>query len=147
MAAATVSSDLTSILAASAERSPWGWALLASVLLAIIKGWPLLTRLRNERETGLLGAQSIEMEKLNRRIEQLEAKAEAAMAAAHSADMKLIYAVNAVQLLAAKIRAHDPNDPALAQAMELLRAATSGEVPAWAGKLAAGINQIRGTGE
>ncbi|HEX8415010.1 MAG TPA: hypothetical protein VF637_14155 [Sphingomicrobium sp.] len=84
---------------------------------------------------------------MRKRITDLEAKIQTASASAHSAEMKLVYSVSAVQLLATKIRADNLNDPALLQAMELLKAATSGEMPPWVGKVTAGLNNTRGTGK
>ncbi|MFS0771026.1 hypothetical protein [Sphingomonas sp. 1P08PE] len=132
------------------ELTPGGvgiWVLVFGFFGAMVKAWPALKKLANEREAGALAARAEDMEDMRKRISDLEAKVETASTAAHSAELKLVYAVSAVQLLAAKIRADNPNDPALLQAMELLKAATSGEMPPWAGKVASGINNIRGTGE
>lgn len=132
------------------ELTPGGvgiWVLVFGLFGAMVKAWPALKKLANEREAGALAARAEDMEDMRKRITDLEGKVESASAAAHSAELKLVYAVSAVQLLAAKIRSDNPNDPALLQAMELLKAATSGEMPPWAGKTAAGLNNIRGTGE
>lgn len=131
----------------SFERAPWGWGLLFAVTVALIKGWPAIvdatTRAREAMAAGKRGT----IEDLRDRIVALEAKVETASQAAHTAEMKLVYAVSAVQLLAARIRADNPDDPTLAQAMELLSAATGGALPGWAGKVADGLSRLQGVGE
>lgn len=138
------------------EVTNFTWSALFGLIAVLINGtafgvWlktrPLMKQRENERELTALTARAEDMDDMRKRIGDLETKVETASASAHSAEMKLVYAVSAVQLLAAKIRADNPNDPALLQAMELLKAATSGEMPPWAGKMAAGLNNIRGTGE
>ena len=69
-------SDMGEIILASAQRAPWGWALLASVVLALVKGWPVLTRIANERETGLLSQRAADMDKMSEKIAVLEARIE-----------------------------------------------------------------------
>lgn len=123
------------------------WVLVFGLFGAMVKVWPALKKLANERESGALAARAEDMDDMRKRITDLEAKVDEASHAAHAAEMKLVYAVSAVQLLAAKIRHDAPNDPALLQAMELLKAATSGELPSWGAKLATALNQVRGTGE
>ena len=132
------------------ELTPGGvgiWVLVFGLFGAMVKAWPALKKLANERESGALAARAEDMDDMRKRISDLEAKVETASASAHAAEMKLVYAVSAIQLLAARVRADNPDDPALAQAMELLSAATTGGMPSWAPKLAAGLSQIKGVGE
>jgi len=135
----------------------WTWSagLLATlnavalgVAVALVKAWPALKKIANDREKTALEARGEDMATMTARLEALERKVESASALAHAAEMKLVYAVNAVQLLAARIRADNPTDPTLLQAMELLAAATSGGLPGWATKIpSAELNKIRGTDE
>lgn len=111
-----------------------------AALTAVVKVWPRLVEL-------LIGQRRSDLEDLRARITVLEGKVEAASSAAHTAEMKLVYAVAAIQLLAAKVRADNPSDPTLAQAMELLSAATSGGMPGWSAKLAAGLSGMPGVKE
>jgi HAMP domain-containing protein len=111
--------------------------LVGGALVAAIRNWPRLRELT-------IGQRKDDLDDMRKRITDLETKVESASAAAHSAEMKLVYAVSAVQLLAAKIRADNPNDPTLLQALELLAAATGGEMPGWAGKLSKGVAKIKG---
>ena len=48
---------------------------------------------------------------------------------------------------AAKVRADNPDDPTLKQAMELLKAATTGGMPGFVTPLMEGLNSIKGLAE
>lgn len=117
------------------------------VALALIKGWPAISDAVTRARVALAEGRKSTIDDLRDRIVALEGKVETASTAAHAAEMKLVYAVSAVQLLAARIRADNPDDPALVQAMELLSAATTGGLPAWAPKLSQQLDSIKGTGE
>ena len=86
------------------------------------------------RELGI-GERRNDLDDMKERIKELEGKVDALSATAHAAEMKTVYAVAACQLLAARIRADNPDDPTLRQATELLAAATGGEMPRWEDKL------------
>jgi len=111
--------------------------LVGGALVTAIKNWPRVKELT-------IGQRRGDLDDMRTRITSLEAKVEIASTAAHAAELKLVYAVSAVQLLATKIRADNPNDPTLAQAMELLAAATGGEMPSWATKLSKGLGKMKG---
>lgn len=134
-------------LTSSFERAPWGWGLFAIVTLALIKGWPAISDAVTRARVAIAEGRKGTIDDLRERIVALEGKVESASAAAHSAELRLVYAVSAVQLLAAPIRADNPDDPVLRQAMELLSAATTGGLPPWSSKLANGLDGIKGPGE
>ncbi len=132
----------------------WTWSttfqLAQAVITAVIgggflKAWvqngPLLRKIEADATAAAAAVRRDDMDDMRERITQLEAKVEGATQAAHKAEMKLVYAVSAVQLLAAKIRAENPNDPTLRQAAELLAAATSGDLPGWEQKLTTGLTK------
>lgn len=114
--------------------------LIGGALVAIIKNWPRLKELA-------IGQRRDDLDDFRERVTTLEAKVEAATASAHSAEMKLIYAVSAVQLLMGRLQAEAPDDPAIRQARELLAAATSGGMPGFAGVFIDGLHRVKGTNE
>lgn len=126
-----------------------GLVAILNVLIGggIIKAWPALKRLSNEREQAQATMRRDDMDDMRQRIIALEGKVDAATKTAHEAEMRLVHAVAAVQLLAAKIRADNPHDPTLKQAMELLAAATAGGLTSWAVKLADSVDHMKGAGE
>lgn len=111
--------------------------LVGGALVAAIKNAPKLRELANTRRRD-------DLDDMRQRIADLEKKAEAAFEVAHKAEMKLVYAVSAIQLLAARIRADNPDDPTLKQASELLAAATAGGLSEWAERLSGGISKMKG---
>jgi len=91
---------------------------------AVVKVWPQLKQI----------AASIrrdDLDDLRARVGSLEAQVTEANTAAHRSEMKLVYVINAFQLLAGKIRDTDPDDPTLRQANEILKLATTGELGVW----------------
>jgi len=108
------------ILFSSMERAPWGWGLLAAVLLALIKGWPALAAqgLKAKLELGM--QKRGDMNDLRARIESLEEKVETANAKAHNVELKLVSALAAYRLIASELQRLDPDSNILKQAQELL---------------------------
>ncbi|MBB4857026.1 hypothetical protein HNO88_000323 [Novosphingobium chloroacetimidivorans] len=100
------------------------------LLAAIVKVWPRLKEIA-------ANARRDDLDDLRERIVVLEGKVTTADAAAHRAELKLVYAVNAIQLLAGDIRAKDPNNPILKQANDMLKLATTGDLGIWEYELAA----------
>lgn len=93
-------------------------------MAAAIKVWPQL-------KTIAASSRRDDLDDLRERVISLEAKVQSANDAAHRSEMKLVYAVNAIQLLAGRIRSDDPNDPILKQANDMLQLATTGELSIW----------------
>ena len=91
---------------------------------AIVKVWPQL-------KTIAAASRRDDLDDLRSRVGTLEGQVQAANTAAHRAEMKLVYAVNAFQLLAGRIRSDDPNDPVLKQANDLLQLAATGDLSIW----------------
>lgn len=67
-------SELAQILAGSFQRAPWGWGLLATVLIALIKGWPVIARVNNERESNLLEERAEDMASMRAEIAELKVR-------------------------------------------------------------------------
>lgn len=120
----------------------WTGVIIAglAVLAGVVKVWPKLVEL-------LIGQRRDDLDDMRKRISDLEAKVETASTAAHAAEMKLVYAVAAIQLLAAKVRASSPDDPTLKQAMELLSAATNGVLSGWHSELSNELSRMKGKSE
>lgn len=93
-------------------------------VVAVVKVWPELKKIATTSRRD-------ELDDLRERITSLEGKVQNANDAAHRSEMKLVYAVNAIQLLAGRIRSDDPNDPILKQANDMLQLATTGELSIW----------------
>lgn len=93
-------------------------------VVAVVKVWPELKKIATTSRRD-------DLDDLRDRVILLEGKVQSANDAAHRSEMKLVYAVNAIQLLAGRIRSDDPNDPILKQANDMLQLATTGELSIW----------------
>lgn len=114
------------------------WLLVALNLLfggglvaGAIKVWPQLKRIASDERADQRDHRKDYLEDMRKRIGDLEREVKEAKETAHSSELKLVYAINAIQLLASKVRASDPDDPVLKHAMELLSAALTGGLEPW----------------
>lgn len=94
------------------------------LVAGIIKVWPQIKQIA-------ASARRSDIERLEERVGTLETQVLAANNAAHRSEMKLVYAINAIQLLAGRIRSDNPDDPILKQANDMLQLATTGEMSIW----------------
>jgi hypothetical protein len=62
---------------ASVERAPWGWALLLTVLAALIKGWPAIADSATRARTAIGDRRMSRIENLEIRMEEQRAAYEA----------------------------------------------------------------------
>lgn len=145
-------SELAEILGSSFQRAPWGWALLASVLVALIKGWPALKKIAAERETGLLAARGEDIEDMRTRIGDLEKRVDQANEAANVArdaaniiKLQMVSMQAAFELVAGELEKADPDNKVLKQARRLIAQAATSDMGVGVGmrKLA----KIKGVGE
>ncbi|WP_308815580.1 hypothetical protein [Sphingomonas sp. GV3] len=60
---------LTSIIGSSFERAPWGWGLLLTVTVALIRGWPAIVDATTKAKTALGDRRLSRIEKLEAKIE------------------------------------------------------------------------------
>lgn len=86
----------------------------------IIKVWPMLKKLANEREAAIATGRRDDMDDMRQRIIALESKVEDVTTRAHQVEMKLVSALAAYRLIASELQKIDPDSPILKQAQELL---------------------------
>lgn len=123
--------DVGAVLGGSIERAPWGWALLATVVLALIKVWPVLhlqvieakAKLRQERRDDLSDCKS-RLDEMTKRLDATEHDMRQAEIAAqdryHELEMKLLGAIAAYRILDTEMETSDPGNTALGQARLVL---------------------------
>ena len=115
--------EIGQLLASSVGRAPWGWALLATVMLGLIKVWPVLAlqaqmakeKLRTEKRDDLHSCKE-ELRKMSERMDAVEERA-------HMLDIRLNGALMAYKILDADLQITHPFSPALAQARAALTVA------------------------
>lgn len=115
--------DLITILGGSITRAPWGWALLGTVALGLIRVWPLLSKqaiearaqLRKEKRDDLGDCQR-RLDDLNTRLDHMEEKF-------RRSELHLLGAISAYRILDAEVEAANPGSTGLAQARLVMSAA------------------------
>lgn len=113
------------------------------LVAAAIKVWPQLKQIASEERAKERGFRKDELDDMRQRITDLERQVKEAKDTAHSSEMKLVFAINAVRLLAGKVAAENPDDPVLKQAMEMLSASITGDLGAWERELAVKLPEVR----
>lgn len=108
------------LLSGSMERAPWGWGLLALVMIALIKGWPALSDAATRARAAVSADRKTRYEKLEERIAALEARLEKTVGSLHDAEMKLVSALAAYRLVIGELQKVDNHNPVLKQAQALL---------------------------
>lgn len=122
--------DIITILGGSMERAPWGWALTAAVVLALIRGWPALSDAAVRARSALSADRKTRYDKLEARISDLEARLERTVNGLHDAEMKLVSALAAYRLVIGELQKIDPQNPVLKQAQALLNVSYPAAPPA-----------------
>jgi hypothetical protein len=115
--------EIAATLAGSFQRAPWGWALLVTVIVALIRVWPALSKqamesrlqVRTERRSDLGDCQR-RLDEMGKRVDGLEEKL-------HQTDLKLLGAISAYRILDAEVESRDPGSTALSQARLVMSAA------------------------
>lgn len=113
--------DIGEMIAGSAQRAPWGWALLATILITLIKVWPIINlqvitaraKLRQEKRDHLNDCEE--------QLAELRGKLDGAIERIHNIEMRLVGTVTAYRILEVEVDAGNPLSPALAQARAVFR--------------------------
>lgn len=108
--------ELVPIIQGSLERAPWGWALLTTVLIVLIKMWPAIALQAQQARDALRKERRDDLSECQKKIEALTTRLDRVEATAHGLEMKLLGAITAYKILDAEVEARFPESSALAQA-------------------------------
>lgn len=108
--------EFPAALTDSFARAPWGWALLATVVVALIRVWPALSQQSIEARAKIRGEKRADLADCHRRCDELSEKF-------HQLEMKLVGAISAYKILDAELEALDPTSTALGQARAVMSTA------------------------
>jgi hypothetical protein len=137
------------------EMTPGGvgiWVLVFGLFGAMVRAWPALKKLANERETGALASRAEDMDDMRKRIGELETKVERAnddatiaKDSANIVRMQMVSMQAAFELVAGELERADPENMVLQHARRLLAQAATSDMGVGVGlrKLAV----IKGVGE
>jgi hypothetical protein len=129
-------SGAVEIIAASAKRAPWGWGVLAGIIIALIKVWPVLNdqvaKVKEKRRTDKRDDMAEWREQMRAEINSLKEdvrRGREAMTAAdersHRVELKLMTVTSAFQMVAGELRKLDPENLTLIQAVEMVGTAVT----------------------
>lgn len=120
------------------ELTPGGvgiWVLVFGLFGAMVKVWPAVRKLANERESGALAARAEDMDDMRKRIGDLETKVEkanddAAIArdSANIVRMQMVSMQAAFELVASELERADPSNVVLQQARKLIAQAATDDL-------------------
>lgn len=124
-------SSIAEIVGASVKRAPWGWGLTLTVIGMLIKVWPIindqLIKVKEKRRSDKRDDMAEWRQEMRDRITALETDvrdAKAGMQAAnersHRLEIHLMTVTNAFQMVAGELRKHDPDNPVLKQAVDMV---------------------------
>lgn len=124
--------DIPAILISSAERAPWGWALMIAVILALIKVWPIINaqviaaneQARNREQLNqkdIAHDHRADLNDCKARLDAMDVRLAATEERAHKFEMQLIATLTAYRIVEAETEIERPESPALVQSRRVLR--------------------------
>lgn len=108
------------------ELTPAGigiFSLLAVVLVALIKAWPILQLQAIQAREKLRGEGRNDLSECRERIDKLQAELDGVKGEIHRIEMKLLGAISAYRILDAEVENKIPGSTALQQARQVMSAA------------------------
>lgn len=115
--------DVARAIGDSIERAPWGWALLATVFIAVVKVWPILAQQAIEARAKLRQENRSDISDCQRRLDEMRTEMDSVKAAMHHLEMKLVGALGAYRILDIEVESIAPGSTALGQARAVMSAA------------------------
>lgn len=97
------------------------YALLAAVLVALIKVWPLLSRLSIDARAAIRAEKRADAMTCQERIDAMERRLDASDLRANALERKVTLQGAAYLIVVTELHRRDPLSPAIAQAQALLR--------------------------
>ncbi|MFZ4687843.1 MAG: hypothetical protein ACOYLS_01265 [Polymorphobacter sp.] len=105
------------------------YALLTTVLGALIKTWPVLTKMSLDAKTALRAEKRTDAADCQARIAVMEARIDLTEQRAHSLEMKFTLSLAAYRIVVAELHTINPKSAAIAQAQALLSPDMMAQLP------------------
>ena len=99
------------------------WSLLAVVLVALIKAWPVLALQAQTARDKLRGESRSDLTDCRARIDNLQQELNAVREEVHGFELKLLGAISAYRILDAEVQIINPDSAALVQARAVMSTA------------------------
>jgi hypothetical protein len=124
--------DIPAALFSSMERAPWGWVLMVTILLALIKTWPIINaqliavkdriKDREERKQNeAINDKTADLSDCKSRLDAMDLRLTAAEERAHRFELQLVATLTAYRIVEAETETERPQSPALKQARRVLQ--------------------------
>jgi hypothetical protein len=120
--------DIPAVIAGSLSRAPWGWLLLLTVVLALIKVWPVIQLQTLKARAALRGEQREDLDDCKTRMDALDRKFNLAIAHIHQLDLKLVGTVGAYRILHDHMSQNHPDEQALSHAEAIFKTTWDGPI-------------------
>lgn len=129
--------DVITILLGSLRAAPWGWALLATVLIALIRVWPALSKQAMEERAKIRGERREDLANCVARCDLLQKEIDRVKEEIATYHAKLTGTLIAYRIVELAHEIQNPGSPAVTEARSVLRLAYSiSELPEdWADML------------
>lgn len=111
------------LLSDSFTRAPWGWALLATVIVALIRIWPAMSRQAIEARAQLRKEKREDLGDCQKRLDEVSLRLDGMEEKFRQSELKLLGSISAYRILDVEVEAHIPGSTALVQARQVMSAA------------------------
>lgn len=99
------------------------WSLLAVILIALIRAWPVLALQATQAKERLRAEGRTDLSDCKTRIDKLQVELRGVREEVHKIELKLLGAISAYRILDEEVVAHLPGSAALKQARAVMSAA------------------------
>jgi hypothetical protein len=115
--------ELIPLIQSSFERAPWGWALLGTVILALVKTWPIMSLQVQQAREKLRAENRTDLSDCQKQIKEMRGEMGNLHRQFHELELKLVGAIQGFRILEAEVTALRPDALSLVQARAALSAA------------------------
>lgn len=136
--------ELLPIIQGSLERAPWGWALLATVILALIKTWPILSLQAQTARDKLRSENRSDLSDCQKQIKDLRAELETVKEHVHHIELKLVGAISAYRIVEKDLELRHPDAVSLMQARAVFQEAFRFSEPPMTGEIPSALYEQPG---
>lgn len=116
--------EVSTLLVGSLQRAPWGWVLTLTVILALIKVWPIinaqLIAVKDRIEDRKERKETADLSDCKTRLDAMDVRLTASEERAHKFEMQLVATLTAYRIIEAETETERPKSPALKQARRVL---------------------------
>jgi uncharacterized protein YlxW (UPF0749 family) len=115
--------ELGALALSSFQRAPWGWGLLAAVLVALIKAWPVLALQAQQAREKRRAEHRDDLHDCQERLDILTQRVDGMQESYNNLKIELSATLSAYRILDTEIEATNPRSLGLAQARAILSTA------------------------